>query len=251
MNKKKMIVYSMLGIFFIVIIALYVQEVQQDKKFINSRNSYEKNIQEISINNEYISQLTVKTDFEMKTDYDSYDTQYDTVSISVELTDDFDLMSISDRVTAIREINEELLDKLDEEKNITGYGALLDDDVSYQGSKIQVDESIDIFYKTYSRFYQFAQFYGSYDYDSIYITGENGNAQLEYEIKWSDDRAVSVKTEKNYSDDSNDSNNSRYHTCEVCSKEGTHAIIGISGQTEYYCTEHYEEMLDILEMMIN
>ena len=40
------------------------------------------------------------------------------------------------------------------------------------------------------------------------------------------------------------------HTCESCSKEGTHAIEGFSGYTEYYCTEHYNEMIEILEMIL-
>ena len=38
------------------------------------------------------------------------------------------------------------------------------------------------------------------------------------------------------------------HSCEVCSRAGTHSIVGISGQLEYYCTEHYNEMQDMLEL---
>lgn len=42
------------------------------------------------------------------------------------------------------------------------------------------------------------------------------------------------------------------HICEAggCTKEGTHSIIGFSGQTEYYCSEHYQEMEAIISMMI-
>ena len=38
------------------------------------------------------------------------------------------------------------------------------------------------------------------------------------------------------------------HICEApnCTKEGTHSIVGLSGETEYYCSEHYQEMADIL-----
>ena len=41
------------------------------------------------------------------------------------------------------------------------------------------------------------------------------------------------------------------HTCEICSKEGTHSIAGISGETEYYCTEHYNELLDMIASLYN
>ena len=38
------------------------------------------------------------------------------------------------------------------------------------------------------------------------------------------------------------------HTCEECSNEGTHSMIGISGKTEYYCTKHYNELKEFLEI---
>lgn len=38
------------------------------------------------------------------------------------------------------------------------------------------------------------------------------------------------------------------HTCEECSNEGTHSIIGLSGKTEYYCTKHYNELKEMLEI---
>lgn len=37
------------------------------------------------------------------------------------------------------------------------------------------------------------------------------------------------------------------HTCEQCSREGTHRYNSFTGQTEYYCTTHYEELMDMLE----
>ena len=42
------------------------------------------------------------------------------------------------------------------------------------------------------------------------------------------------------------------HTCEVngCKNEGTHTITGFSGATEWYCDEHYKEMEDIINMMV-
>lgn len=37
--------------------------------------------------------------------------------------------------------------------------------------------------------------------------------------------------------------------CEVCGKYGTHSIVGISGQTEYYCDQHYRELTDMYVSM--
>lgn len=37
------------------------------------------------------------------------------------------------------------------------------------------------------------------------------------------------------------------HTCEQCSREGTHRYESFTGQTEYYCTQHYEELKDLLD----
>lgn len=47
---------------------------------------------------------------------------------------------------------------------------------------------------------------------------------------------------------SNSSSNNNYHICEAsgCTKEGTKSYIGISGKTEYYCYEHYNEIMDII-----
>lgn len=47
-------------------------------------------------------------------------------------------------------------------------------------------------------------------------------------------------------DDVGGSNQSK-HTCEQCSREGTHRYDSFTGQTEYYCTEHYEELMDMLD----
>lgn len=37
--------------------------------------------------------------------------------------------------------------------------------------------------------------------------------------------------------------------CVVCGKYGTHSIVGISGQTEYYCDQHYRELSDMYVSM--
>lgn len=41
--------------------------------------------------------------------------------------------------------------------------------------------------------------------------------------------------------------NQSKHTCEQCSKEGTHVYKSFTGQTEYYCTKHYNELMDMLD----
>ncbi len=40
--------------------------------------------------------------------------------------------------------------------------------------------------------------------------------------------------------------------CIVCGKEATHSMTGIaSGETEYYCTEHYQEIIDAYNKIMN
>ena len=36
-----------------------------------------------------------------------------------------------------------------------------------------------------------------------------------------------------------------------CKKEGTISIVGLSGETEYYCQEHYDEMEEILDQLLS
>lgn len=45
---------------------------------------------------------------------------------------------------------------------------------------------------------------------------------------------------------SNIENNSNITNCEVCNLPGTHTITGFSGEKEYYCNNHYNEMVLIL-----
>lgn len=49
-------------------------------------------------------------------------------------------------------------------------------------------------------------------------------------------------------EDVGNSNQSK-HTCEECSREGTHRYESFTGQIEYYCTEHYEELMDLLDSL--
>ena len=36
------------------------------------------------------------------------------------------------------------------------------------------------------------------------------------------------------------------HKCEECSKEGTHELTGLDGDPEYYCTEHYNQLVNMV-----
>ena len=45
------------------------------------------------------------------------------------------------------------------------------------------------------------------------------------------------------------SGTTRSHTCEECSKPGVYSIQGISGQTEYYCAEHYEQLKELQDYL--
>lgn len=50
-------------------------------------------------------------------------------------------------------------------------------------------------------------------------------------------------------EDDVESSDQSKHSCEQCSREGTHVYLSFTGQTEYYCTQHYEELLDMLEAL--
>ena len=69
------------------------------------------------------------------------------------------------------------------------------------------------------------------------------------EISENDDTDDSSYT---YSDTNSSSSTSRIeHYCDAsgCLNEGTYDVEGFSGQTEYYCSSHYQEMQDIISDM--
>lgn len=45
----------------------------------------------------------------------------------------------------------------------------------------------------------------------------------------------------------NNSSAKNKQKCEVCSREGTNKYESFTGQTEYYCSQHYKELLEMLE----
>lgn len=66
-------------------------------------------------------------------------------------------------------------------------------------------------------------------------------------------KTESTTSSTNSSTTSSTSNPSIEHYCDApdCSKEGTRSIIGISGEKEYYCSTHYDEMEDIMNAMVD
>lgn len=77
------------------------------------------------------------------------------------------------------------------------------------------------------------------------------------EIKPEENRE-SNSTENSSSDSSNEdsthyssNSSSENHICQAdgCYREGIKTVTGISGKTEYYCQEHYDEIQDIIDMM--
>ena len=75
-------------------------------------------------------------------------------------------------------------------------------------------------------------------YTTNNLSYENSSSTLSslYDEDYSD-YSAKAKTIKNYCD------------ADDCYKEGTKTMTGLSGATEYYCYEHYNEMQDIINSM--
>lgn len=71
----------------------------------------------------------------------------------------------------------------------------------------------------------------------------------DYDYDEDDDYDYSNSSNSSYS--SNTSGSSITHYCQAsgCYKEGTKAVTGISGDTEYYCQDHYNEMQNTINSM--
>lgn len=196
-KKNKIILIVVLILIGVIIIANVVGDIIKDNYFLNTRNSYEEIVNGINIDNitndTYITSLSVETDFETKSSYDQYDTQYDMIDITVQLSNDFESMSIKDRVSALKKVEQEIFAILEKGKDTTGYSALLDEEyVPYKNSNVRVIEELDICY-TSSKNYKFYNGY-YHSYDSISIQGEDGKfGYTEYDVEWNGDTVVSVE----------------------------------------------------------
>lgn len=97
--------------------------------------------------------------------------------------------------------------------------------------------------------------------ENVILIDENGkevhgwklsapNTQYTIDLQWQDITGTAkISTGPALLNDTSDNykSNKNEHTCEVCDKKGTHRYESFTGQTEYYCTEHYNEMMDMLK----
>lgn len=195
--KKKIIFYIAVIFVGIIVLAKIISKYKADSDFQKTRDSYEEIINQLSkddiVDNTYIVSISTDTDFALKNDYDKYDTQYDSVDITIKLSDDFETMDIKEGCIILRKIDEEIISILTEGKENTGYLALLDDDyVSYKGSNVHVDEDLDIDFISSAKAYTFDS--GLFhSYNSIYIKESGKFGYVDYDIEWDENKVVSIK----------------------------------------------------------
>lgn len=218
--KKKIVFFIAIIFIGIMVLVNIIIKFKTDSDFHETRNSYEEIINQLNkddiTDNTYIVSISVETDFELKNDYDKYDTQYDTIDITVNLSSDFEKMDIKERCLILRKIDEEIISILTNGKENTGYLTLLDDDyVSYKGSNVHVDEDLDIDFISSSKAYRFySGFFHSYN--SIYIKGNGKFGYIDYDIEWDENKVVSIKeseyTSSSYTPTEEDYNSLTYYT---------------------------------------
>lgn len=63
--------------------------------------------------------------------------------------------------------------------------------------------------------------------------------------------AHSSETSQRSTTDYSDSQPGTLHKCEQCGKSATHSIQGLNGYDEWYCDEHWQQMQDALDYMLN
>lgn len=87
------------------------------------------------------------------------------------------------------------------------------------------------------------------DDDDYYEDDDYDDYEDDYDYDYDDDYDYSDSGNSSYS--SNTSGSSITHYCQAsgCYKEGTKAVTGISGDTEYYCQDHYNEMQNTINSM--
>lgn len=197
-NKGKFIIIAVVILIGCIVAFNVISNIIRDNIFLNTRNSYEEIVNGITIDNivndTYITSLSVETDFEMKKEYDEYDTQYDMVNIYINLSSDFESMDIKDRVSVLKKVEEEVIAILTNGKDSTGYSEIIAEEyASYKDSNVRVIEELDICFTSSSKNYKF--YNGSYhSYNSISIQGEDGKfGYTEYNVEWNGDTVVSVK----------------------------------------------------------
>lgn len=93
-------------------------------------------------------------------------------------------------------------------------------------------------------------------YDDSYTTNDSDSDSSDSSSSSSssssyDDSDSDYSSSYSSGSSSSSSSSSIEHYCDAsgCTKEGTKAVTGLSGATEYYCQEHYDEMQSIISDM--
>ncbi len=79
------------------------------------------------------------------------------------------------------------------------------------------------------------------------VMGLNGTYEYYCDTHYNEMNSIIDKMETDVGKSS-----SSKHQCmaDGCSKEGTNKIMGLNGTYEYYCSEHYREMEEIIKMLL-
>ena len=92
-----------------------------------------------------------------------------------------------------------------------------------------------------------------YDDDDYYEDDEDDYYDDDYDDDYDydedDDYDYSNSGNSGYSSNTSGSSITHYWQARGCYKEGTKTVTGISGSTEYYCQEHYNEMQNTINSM--
>lgn len=95
-------------------------------------------------------------------------------------------------------------------------------------------------------------------YDNSYTTNDDSDSDSSYSSSSSSSSSSYDDSDSDYSSSyssdsssSSSSSSSVEHYCDAsgCTKEGTKVVTGLSGDPEYYCQEHYDEMQSIISDM--
>lgn len=218
------------------------------------------------------------TPVELQLEIDQIETKYETERVA-ELTDLFSESSYSDDF-----FNLVLSVAVDMEKEDSALGyyigkltenvsiiVCMDDEYDSWSFKEQYDFAYGLYseivptYKTNRRDYSFFDYYfkensANYNkaYDLEYCTYDSNDSDLSFCVQTTNNKYYCSNifggeyfciNEKEYYSSIFDKAYGTYtsYTCSVCAKEGVHVYESFTGQTEYYCKQHYAELMDMLE----
>ena len=192
-KSKSKLMLSVVVVIIGIIVVSTVCIISENIVFMNKHKAYEELVKGITVdaltNNTYISSLVIETNFELKNSYEQYNWQNDKINIKVNLSDDFDAMSIKDRCVILDNIEVELETILSEGKINTGYADLCKDFMPYNGANVKVDDEVDVEYLSKKHMYKF----DVDEYSTLYVEKIEGNDYVIYKIERIGDDIASVK----------------------------------------------------------